>query len=53
MERLKALKREEQRVQQKLRRIGQCVAGFNWIKQGNGYRCAGGSHFVSDAALAR
>ena len=53
MERLKALEREEQRVQQKLRRIGKCVAGYNWIKQGNGYRCSAGGHYVSDAELAR
>ena len=53
LERLQALQREEQRVQQKLRRIGKCIAGFNWIKQANGYVCAGGSHFVSDAELAR
>ena len=53
MERLQALRREEMRVQQKLRRIGQCVAGYNWIKEGSGYRCAGGYHFVSDAQLAR
>lgn len=55
LERLRAVeevrKKEEQRVQQKLRRVGKCVAGFNGIKQSGGYRCAGGSHFVSDAAL--
>ena len=34
---------EEARVQAKLQRVGQCVAGFSWIKQTNGYRCAGGS----------
>lgn len=53
MERLQALERAEQRVQQKLRRIGKCVAGFDWIKQGNGYRCSAGGHYVSDAELAR
>ncbi|KAF5389873.1 hypothetical protein D9757_003572 [Collybiopsis confluens] len=48
-------KREEQRresqIQQKLRNMGVCVQGFQWIKQPHGYRCAGGSHFVDDAAL--
>lgn len=42
---------EEARVQAKLRRIGQCVAGFDWIKQATGYRCAGGYHFVTNADL--
>ena len=41
----------EARVQAKLQRVGNCVAGFAWIKQANGYRCAGGGHFVTNAAL--
>jgi hypothetical protein len=44
-------RREEQRIQQKLRQMGVCVAGFRWIKQASGYRCAGGSHYISNEAL--
>jgi hypothetical protein len=44
-------KREEAQVQKKLRQIGMCVAGFRWTKQSDGYRCEGGSHFVSNAQL--
>jgi AAA+ superfamily predicted ATPase len=44
-------RRKEQQIQQKLRHMGRCVAGFQWIKQATGYRCAGGSHFVSNGAL--
>jgi hypothetical protein len=44
-------KREEARVQQKLREMGVCVAGFRWIKQSQGYRCAGGTHFISNDQL--
>ncbi|KAB8301571.1 hypothetical protein EYC80_003415 [Monilinia laxa] len=44
-------RQKEKEVQAKLTRMGVCVAGFRWIKQGGGYRCAGGSHFVSDAEL--
>ncbi|KAI0067131.1 P-loop containing nucleoside triphosphate hydrolase protein [Artomyces pyxidatus] len=44
-------KRREAQAQQKLRTMGVCVAGFQWIKQASGYRCAGGTHFVSDAQL--
>ena len=55
LERMRAVeehrKKEERRVQEKLRRIGQCVAGFNWIKRDHGYQCAGGSHFVGNDAL--
>jgi hypothetical protein len=44
-------KKEEAQAQKKLRKMGVCPVGFRWIKQGTGYRCAGGSHFVSMAAL--
>ncbi|KAG2072157.1 P-loop containing nucleoside triphosphate hydrolase protein [Suillus decipiens] len=44
-------RREEARVQQKLRQMGVCVAGYRWIKQSQGYRCAGGSHFISNDQL--
>ncbi|KAF4337710.1 NFX1-type zinc finger-containing protein [Fusarium beomiforme] len=33
----------------KLMKMGICPAGFHWIKQsGGGFRCAGGSHWMSD-----
>lgn len=44
-------RQQEMKAQAKLREMGVCVAGFRWIKQAGGYRCAGGSHFVTDAAL--
>ena len=43
-------KREAQ-VQTKLQQMGVCCAGFQWIKQSSGYRCAGGSHYVSNGEL--
>lgn len=51
LEALERKRREEVRAQKKLRQMGVCVAGFQWIKQASGYRCAGGSHFVSNEAL--
>ncbi|KDQ11900.1 hypothetical protein BOTBODRAFT_189574 [Botryobasidium botryosum FD-172 SS1] len=55
---LEARRKEEERKRQKeakdqaaLRRMGVCCAGFQWIKQATGYRCAGGSHFVGNEAL--
>ena len=44
-------RKEEQRVQEKLRMIGRCVAGYAWIKQADGYRCSAGGHFVGNDAL--
>jgi hypothetical protein len=44
-------KKQEAQVQAKLRQMGVCDAGFRWIKQGSGYRCAGGYHFISNGQL--
>lgn len=46
-----AEKKREALAQKKLRDLGVCPVGYRWIKQTQGYRCAGGSHFVSDAQL--
>ncbi|EGO56093.1 hypothetical protein NEUTE1DRAFT_146869 [Neurospora tetrasperma FGSC 2508] len=46
-----ARRKKEQEMQMKLKIMGACPAGFNWIKQSSGYRCAGGSHWMSDADL--
>ena len=32
---------------EKLRRIGNCPQGFIWMRENGGWRCAGGTHFVS------
>lgn len=50
-EQMERNRRREQRAQAKLREMGVCVMGYRWIKQTGGYRCAGGSHWVSDAQL--
>ncbi|KAK3320409.1 P-loop containing nucleoside triphosphate hydrolase protein [Cercophora scortea] len=45
-------RKEEARIREKLALMGACPAGYAWIREGSGgYRCAGGSHWVSDAAL--
>ncbi|KAH7122786.1 P-loop containing nucleoside triphosphate hydrolase protein [Dendryphion nanum] len=45
------LKQRELQAQKKLRTLGVCVQGYVWTKQANGYRCAGGAHFVTNAQL--
>ncbi|KAJ1436476.1 hypothetical protein B484DRAFT_445640 [Ochromonadaceae sp. CCMP2298] len=49
-ERAVAQATHEARVQ-RLRVMGVCVMGFSWHRSGSGWRCAGGSHFCSDADL--
>ena len=44
-------RQQEQQAQEKLRHMGVCCAGFRWIKQASGYRCAGGTHYVSNEQL--
>ncbi|CAI5725442.1 unnamed protein product [Peronospora destructor] len=46
-------RRRAEAIQEKIRQICPCPAGFNWYKSGSGWRCGGGSHFVSDAQLNR
>jgi hypothetical protein len=52
LEAKEAARKLDQEAQRKLRVAGVCVAGYRWIPMQGGYRCAGGSHFVSDAQLA-
>ncbi|KAI6102496.1 P-loop containing nucleoside triphosphate hydrolase protein [Pisolithus croceorrhizus] len=57
-EELKRKQREEAERQRKmgeaqkrLRRLGVCIAGFQWTRIGSGWMCAGGACFVSDAQI--
>ena len=54
-ERLRLIEEERQRqpqmIMERVRRIGRCPANFEWRKERGGYRCAGGTHFVSDSEL--
>jgi hypothetical protein len=43
---------DEKKIQNALQAMGRCVAGYCWTRQGGGYRCEGGSHFVSDKELS-
>jgi len=49
---LKTKSEEEKRVQAALKRMGKCVMGFEWIREQNGWRCAGGSHFMAHDEVA-
>ena len=44
-------RKKEELAQSRLRQMGVCVAGYRWIKEAGGYRCAGGSHWVDDSQL--
>jgi len=51
MEEARRQREQEEKVQRKLRELGVCIAGFQWIKMGNDYRCSAGGHVVSAAQL--
>ena len=40
-------RQRELEMQRKLDQMGLCPMGYQWIRQASGYRCAGGSHFIS------
>ncbi len=52
-ERRKLLEKEQKRqaIMRKLASIGLCPAGYVWHREGSGFRCGGGSHFVTFAQL--
>lgn len=43
--------RSDEDTQALLQRIGRCEAGYLWRKEGGGWRCEGGSHYVSNEQL--
>jgi hypothetical protein len=48
---LEEQRRKEREAQRKLRVMGVCPVGYRWIREGSGYRCTGGSHFISHAQV--
>jgi AAA+ superfamily predicted ATPase len=43
--------KEKQRIQAKLKKMGVCCMGYEWIRMGSIYRCAGGSHTLSACSI--
>ena len=43
--------KELEEARKKLAQMGLCPAGFQWIPQASGWRCAGGSHYRSNEGL--
>ncbi|KAG6170686.1 hypothetical protein E4U11_001972 [Claviceps purpurea] len=41
-------RKKEAEMKKKLKMQGRCPVGYDWIRQAEGWRCAGGSHFISD-----
>ncbi|GAB7348917.1 hypothetical protein MBLNU459_g7605t2 [Dothideomycetes sp. NU459] len=44
-------RQEAAAINKKMQLLGVCCMGYRWIKQSSGYRCAGGSHFMSNERL--
>ncbi|KAI0070840.1 hypothetical protein K474DRAFT_1701948 [Panus rudis PR-1116 ss-1] len=43
--------KKEEKIQEKIRDMGMCSAGYAWKKEATGYRCQGGGHFLSNQEL--
>jgi hypothetical protein len=48
---VKQVEKKRKDVQQMLREMGRCSAGYEWIRDGDWWRCSAGGHVVSDADL--
>lgn len=46
-------RKKEAAAKKKLAMMGRCPVGFAWIKQAGGYRCAGGSHWMSNGEIEK
>ena len=49
--RQRAQSEQELRVQQRIQALGRCPMNFSWLRVPGGWRCAGGSHYLSEAAV--
>eukprot|EP00727_Mastigamoeba_balamuthi_P005898 m51a1_g1928 hypothetical protein (3697) ;mRNA; f:880111-891708 len=43
--------RKQAQIREKIARLCPCPMGYSWTHVGGGWRCAGGSHFVTDKQL--
>ncbi|KAJ3067513.1 M-phase phosphoprotein 8 [Podochytrium sp. JEL0797] len=50
---IRKLEKARRAVQEKIRKLCPCPMGYQWSQVGGGWRCGGGSHFVSDAQLQK
>ncbi|KAI5920094.1 hypothetical protein F4810DRAFT_684079 [Camillea tinctor] len=42
---------DEEKVQQALEKANRCENGYQYVRDGNGFRCTGGAHFIPDAEV--
>ncbi|KAI9205170.1 P-loop containing nucleoside triphosphate hydrolase protein [Polychytrium aggregatum] len=51
IEKLRLELEKQKATQERIRRLCSCPMGFAWYQVGGGWRCAGGSHYVSNEQL--
>ncbi|KAL3916531.1 MAG: hypothetical protein SGPRY_006779, partial [Prymnesium sp.] len=51
LEELRRKQEERRRLQEALQRCRACPMGFAWHRSSGGWRCNGGSHFMTDEQL--
>lgn len=52
LEGYEAEQRELYNVQARLQAMGRCIAGYAWRRDGDGWRCEGGTHYIGNSELA-
>lgn len=51
VQKLKDELERKEKIQEKLREMGLCEAGYQWVRVLGGWRCTAGGHFVSDEQI--
>ena len=51
LEKMKEKESEYLRLMERLRHIGGCPNGDQWLREGSMWGCCGGTHYVSDKEL--
>ncbi|KAI0546688.1 P-loop containing nucleoside triphosphate hydrolase protein [Xylaria curta] len=50
---IKKQMQDEERLHQVLAARGPCPAGYEYVREGSGYRCKGGSHFIAGSEISQ
>ena len=47
----RVLDEKERKIQENIRAMGLCPMGYKWHREGDGWRCGGGSHYLTQEQI--